>query len=65
MDVHLNGKIVTTGSLTLKDLIEQSGFNSESLIAELNFEVIRQDQWANTRINEGDRIELLSFVGGG
>ena len=65
MEIHLNGKLTDTGSSTLLELIEETGLETESLVAEVNLAVVRQDAWPKTPIQSGDRIELLCFVGGG
>lgn len=65
MEISLNGKKVTSTQPTLFGLICETGLDQESLIAEVNFEVIKSEKWPDTVIREGDQIELLSFVGGG
>ena len=65
MKINLNGKNVGSKSQTLMDLVLEQGFDPASLIAEVNFEVIKQERWQNISIKDGDNIELLSFVGGG
>ncbi len=65
MKIDLNGKKVKSVSKTLMDLVIEKGLDPNSLIAEVNFEVIRQDTWKDVSIKDGDNIELLSFVGGG
>ncbi len=65
MEISLNGKKVDVHNTTLFELIQDTGFDDQSLIAELNFKIIPQDDWKNTIIKSGDQIELLSFVGGG
>lgn len=65
MEISLNGKAVPTESATLSELISETGFDTEALIAELNFAVVKQENWEKTPISDGDQIELLSFVGGG
>ena len=65
MYVHINGKEVETNSASLAQLIEENGFQTSSLIAELNLEIIKQEDWPETPVQEGDRVELLRFVGGG
>jgi len=32
---------------------------------ELNREVVRRSDWGSTMLNDGDRIEIVHFVGGG
>ena len=65
MKIDLNGKKVKSESKTLMDLVIEKDLDPNSLIAEVNFEVIRQDIWKDVSIKDGDNIELLSFVGGG
>lgn len=65
MKINLNGKNIESSCRTLMDLVLEQGLEPQALIAELNFKLIRQAEWDNTSIKEGDTIELLSFVGGG
>lgn len=65
MEILLNGKTITTKSTTLSQFIAESGFDTRALIAEVNLKVVKEKDWSETRIHAGDRIELLSFVGGG
>ncbi len=65
MQINLNGNPVETNSRSLMDLVEEQGLNPVSLIAEYNYEVVKQESWVNIHIKEKDNIELLSFVGGG
>ena len=65
MEIRLNGKQQITGCTSLSMLIKEAGFDSDALIAEVNHQVIKQSDWDNTPVRDGDQIELLSFVGGG
>ena len=65
MQIKLNGKTITTDCRSLSHVIRETEYDPSSLIAEVNFEVIREPLWSETVINDGDQIELLSFVGGG
>ena len=65
MQIKLNGKTITTDCRFLSQVIRETESDPSSLIAEVNFEVIREPLWSETVINDGDQIELLSFVGGG
>ena len=65
MNINLNGEKKESKNQTLMDLVLEQGFDPDSLIVEVNFEVIRQEIWQDVSIKEGDNIELLSFVGGG
>jgi len=65
MQINLNGEKVESERQTLMEFILEKGLDPTSLIAEVNFKVIRQEIWKEITIKEGDNIELLSFVGGG
>jgi len=32
---------------------------------ELNHQVVRRNEWPNTILKDGDRVEIVNFVGGG
>jgi thiamine biosynthesis protein ThiS len=49
----------------LSDLVRELSLPPERVAIELNKEVVRRADWANTLITEGDRIEIVQFVGGG
>jgi len=66
MKVTLNGKIKEySKSLPLKKIIEESCKNSQHIIAEVNETIIKNPLWEVTIIKDGDKIELVTFVGGG
>ena len=65
MKINLNGKQMDSQSKTLMALIREQSFDPDGLIAEVNFEIIKQNAWQDISIKEGDHIELLSLVGGG
>jgi len=52
-------------TLSLAELVEQLGMTANRVAAELNREIISRDQWSSTKLREGDRLELVHFVGGG
>jgi thiamine biosynthesis protein ThiS len=50
---------------SLSDLVAQLNLPSERIAIELNKTVVRRAQWSDTDLNNGDRIEIVHFVGGG
>lgn len=51
--------------LTLQTLLEQLGMKADRVAVELNRDIVPRDQWAKTALNDGDRLEIVHFVGGG
>ena len=65
MKIRLNGKMLETNAPDIHELVSAQNLDPSSLVVEHNHTLVRQTAWAETRLQEGDTIELLSFVGGG
>jgi len=50
---------------TLAALVETLGMKADRVAVELNRDIVPRDRWTETRLNEGDRLEVVHFVGGG
>ena len=53
------------GQLTLTGLVEQLGMKPERLAIELNRNIVSRNEWPTTALRDGDRLEIVHFVGGG
>ena len=51
--------------LTLTGLLEHLKLKPDRVAVELNRDIVARDQWINTALAEGDRLEIVHFVGGG
>jgi thiamine biosynthesis protein ThiS len=66
MRIEINGESRSfDGSLSLGALIEQLGMKSDRVAVELNRDVVPRDRWLQTQLADGDRLEIVHFVGGG
>ena len=66
MNLTINGENRSLAPVeSLHALIEQLGMKSDRVAIELNREIVPRDQWAQTPIRDGDRLEIVHFVGGG
>lgn len=65
MKVTVNGQEESLEPCTIETFVAAKGLVSDSLVVELNREIIKQPQWSGVQLKEGDTLELLSFVGGG
>ena len=50
---------------TLAALIESLGMKPDRVAVELNRDIVSRARWAETALNEGDKLEVVQFVGGG
>jgi sulfur carrier protein len=66
MTVVLNGKNVDISEgMTLLELLESRKISPETVVVELNRELLSADAFASTILGSGDLLEVLRFVGGG
>ena len=66
MQLTINGqKKNYPDDLTVAQLLTQLNFSAETIVVELNRNILTPAAHASTRLNPGDTIELVQFVGGG
>jgi thiamine biosynthesis protein ThiS len=71
MTLQINGEARTfpdpapPAAFTLTDLIESLSMKPDRVAVELNLEIAPRDRWSQTVLKDGDRLEIVHFVGGG
>ena len=69
MKLQINGEdrefADTPASFTLATLVEALGMKSDRVAVELNRDIVPRDRWPETALHEGDKLEVVHFVGGG
>jgi sulfur carrier protein len=71
MKLQINGEeaVLETdlgqGTFTLSALIESLSMKPDRVAVELNREIVPRNLWPETPLKEGDRLEIVHFVGGG
>ena len=67
MQILINGESreLPQSSIKLNELIEQLSLAPQRIAVEVNQKIVRRTEWENKSIHEGDRIEIVHFVGGG
>jgi len=63
--IELNGEKRTVQAVTLAELVAELGLERRMIAIERNLEVVPKSQYAETRLQAGDRIELVHMIGGG
>ena len=69
MKIKVNGeeKFINNSNkeLTLTEALIQLGYNSNSIIVELNDLIVTNESWQENKVKDGDKLEIVSIVGGG
>ncbi|MFN4215832.1 MAG: sulfur carrier protein ThiS [Brevinematales bacterium] len=66
MWIVVNGEERNLSSpLSLKTYLESLGISLQRVVVEYNGEVLSKERWGETFLKEGDKLEIVHFVGGG
>ena len=66
IEVLVNGEPTRIGEpASLLMLIEQLDLPRQRSAIEHNLEIVSKTKWAETVLHDGDRLEIVHFVGGG
>jgi sulfur carrier protein len=66
MKIQINGQDRDCSApLSLAVLLVELGMKTDRVAVELNQKIVAREQWASTTLQEGDRLEIVHFVGGG
>jgi len=50
---------------TLLEMLNDLGLSDKVMAAAVNMNIVKQEAWESHLLKDGDKIELLDFVGGG
>lgn len=66
MNIQVNGqdRLVAAGC-TISTLLGDLGVTQPHVAVEVNLEVVPRAQHRETKLNDGDRVEVVTLVGGG
>ena len=66
MFITLNGEPFELDEpLSVADLLIRLDIDARRVAVEHNLEILRRHLFSDTLVNEGDRVEIVNFVGGG
>ncbi|WP_243388316.1 sulfur carrier protein ThiS [Bacillus kexueae] len=67
MELTINGEVIKlpTNVLTVADLLTHFQLNEKIAMVEVNLSIIERSHFAETKLSNGDKVEIVHFVGGG
>ena len=66
MQLTINGETrAFAGVADVAALVSALGLDARKVAVERNLEIVPRSRYAQTSLVDGDRIEIVSFVGGG
>ena len=66
MKIIINGQEQEISKdITLDKVLSSLGLTGKVMAAAVNMDIVKQNDWSTYTLNDGDKLELLDFVGGG
>ncbi len=64
--VTINGeRRVLAGGLSIDGLLKELGVDARKVAVERNREIVPKSAFSATRVSDGDKLEIVHFIGGG
>lgn len=63
--IRVNGKEVEAQGMTLLTYLKENGYAPERIAVECNEEIVPKAEYEKRILQDGDVLEVVSFVGGG
>ena len=65
MQITVNGEIKNITEMSLLQLLESLDIDPRRVAVELNTDIVSKSVYETTILQDGDRMEIVQFVGGG
>ena len=66
MNIFINGKVSEVKkNINIHDILKMNNISDENIVVEINRTIISKMYWDDTKIEENDKIEIITAVGGG
>ena len=66
MNIFINGKVSEVKkNINIQDILRMNNISDENIVVEINRTIISKIYWDDTKIEENDKIEIITAVGGG
>ena len=63
--VKVNGKELDIAGISIAEYLSGTNYDSRRIAVERNGEIVFKSSYCETILNDGDCLEVVSFVGGG
>jgi len=63
--IRVNGKEIDIGVKSVNEYLIDAGYDINRVAVEINGEILPKLKYGSTQLEDGDVVEVVSFVGGG
>ena len=63
--VKINGELLDKDGKTVTEMLADMDISGQRVAVELNEEIVPKAKYSETVLKDGDKVEVVRFVGGG
>lgn len=63
--VKVNGEELVAVGMTVAEYLASTQYDAKRIAVEVNGDIVPKAKYSETVLQDGDRVEIVSFVGGG
>ena len=63
--VKVNGEELAAVGMTVAEYLASTQYDAKRIVVEVNGDIVPKAKYSETVLQDGDRVEIVSFVGGG
>lgn len=63
--VRINGNDTDSAGKTIANYLQDANYDVRTIVVEINEEIVDKTKYNETVLNDGDIVEIISFMGGG
>ncbi len=65
MEITVNGEKKSVNPMSVLQFLDSIGIDQRRVAVEYNLDILPKDTYETTILKDGDRLEIVHFVGGG
>lgn len=63
--VKINGEETSADGITVSEYLKKEELSTERVAVMINGDILPKAEYDNTRLSDGDELDVIGFVGGG
>lgn len=63
--LKVNGEVLDIAGKTLAEYLREANYDLKRIAVERNGDIVPRQDYEETRLQDGDSVEIVHFVGGG
>ena len=63
--LNINGEEKNAAGMTVAQYLTENGYQTARIVVEINGTIVPKSQYSDKTFADGDKVEIVSFVGGG